>query len=117
MINEKDTSKEKTLDGTNVRIVADCIYNVRQVIYKIGIQKSDNIKADVEKAISELEKVVDIDENGFVTEAIRMLEIFLIDCASKALDISDEFDKLFDRLVCQFLDYMKSTWGEADEKS
>lgn len=111
MINEKDTSKEKTLDEIDRRIVTNCIDDVRYIMFMVGTQESDNIKADVEKAISKLEEVVNIDKSGFATKTIHMLEKYLVDymrIEDEALDVSDEIDKLFDGL--------KSTWGEADEK-
>lgn len=108
MINEKNTSKEKLLDEISRHTVTDCIDDARYVMFRVGIQDSDNIKADVEKAISKLEEIVDIDKSGFVTETIRMLEIFLTDCMSKALDVCDEIDKL--------LDGLNNAWGKTDEK-
>lgn len=108
MTNEEDISKEKTLDEISRDTVTDCIDDARYVMFRVGIQDSVNIKADVEKAISELEEVVYIDKSGFATETIRMLEIFLTDCMSKALDVCDEIDKL--------LDGLNNAWGKTDEK-
>lgn len=108
MTNEKDTLKEKTFDEIDRYIVADCIDDARYVMFSVGIQESDDIKADVKKTISKLEGVVNIDDSGFCYKTIRMLEMFLVNCSSEALDVSEKIGK--------FIDELKSTWGEADGK-